>query len=79
MATKNNETPPSEKKQEFKITLKNEPLFASQTSPIPIKRITGDFYYYDGIRANGRTRICTKEEDRGKFPSCGNTIGWICK
>lgn len=78
MAAKN-EVAASEKKSENKITLKDEPLFASQTSPIPIKRISGEFYFYDGKRANGRTRICKNEEERGKFPAVAYCLGWICK
>ena len=79
MATKQNETPVPETKKEIKVQLKDEPLFASQTSPIPIKKVTGEYYYYDGIRANGRTRICAHEKDRGKFPPCAHVIGWVCK
>lgn len=66
-------------KTELKLTLRDEPLFASATSRFPGKKITGDFYYYDGIRVNGRTRICQKANERGMFPASAYTLGWVCK
>lgn len=69
----------TEKKSPEKITLENEPLFETQTSVVPMYKISGDFYYYDGIRANGRTRICKNKKDIKKFPSAAYVVGWVCK
>lgn len=72
-------TKKAEVKKEITLHLENEPLFASATSRLDTRKITGDFFYYDGIRVNGRTRICQNASERGKIPASSYTIGWVCK
>lgn len=60
-----------------KITLVNEPLYASATATELFKKITGNYYIYDGKVINNKIRITNSFENIGKEPIGSYVTGYI--
>lgn len=63
----------------LKLTLKDKRLYASSSASIPTKKITGEYFLYDGKLVNGKYRITNKESSVGKFPAFMCVTGWVNK
>lgn len=57
-----------------KLSLTNEPLYASSTRTEPSNHVTGTYYLTDGKLIRGRVRICSKPAYVGDV---SQTLGWI--
>jgi hypothetical protein len=58
-----------------KINLSNTNLYASSTASNAVRKLSGDYYVYDGQVVNGRIRITNSADRVGKGMS--NVTGWI--
>lgn len=63
-------------KEGEKLTLVNEPLYASSKKEQPANHVTGTFYETDGKLYNGRIRICNKPEYIGQVDKVYGWIDW---
>jgi murein DD-endopeptidase MepM/ murein hydrolase activator NlpD len=59
-----------------KVDLDNKDIFISATSVNPIRKISGEYYLYDGINTNGKYRICPVG-CVGRLPIARNVTGWV--
>lgn len=59
------------------LSLNGVPLYSSATSLKTVKKLTGTYFVYDGIRINGRIRITNRKSFVGKKPVGMFTTGWI--
>lgn len=57
-----------------KLSLTNEPLYASSTRTEPSNHVSGTYYLTDGKLIRGRVRICSKPAYVGDV---SQTLGWI--
>ena len=60
-----------------KLTLKNVGLYGGIMAKTPVRRISGTFYCYDGLKYSGYTRITTSPMDAGRSPQSKYVTGWI--
>lgn len=58
------------------FAMNGDKLFYSSTGKAYVKR-TGTFYYYDGVKVNGRYRVTNKASRVGKKPVVVNVSGWV--
>lgn len=58
-----------------KINLSNTNLYASSTASNAVRKLSGDYYVYDGQVVNGKIRITNSADRVGKGMS--NVTGWI--
>lgn len=58
-----------------KINLSNTNLYASSTTSNAVRKLSGDYYVYDGQVVNGKIRITNSADRVGKGMS--NVTGWI--
>lgn len=61
------------------VRLHNTQLYASTSISIPVRRISGTYYLYDGKLLGGRYRITNKAQNVGKKPMVLFVTGWIDK
>ena len=60
------------------VTIKTAaPLYASSSTKKSTRKITGNYYLYDGIKVNGRYRITISAKRVKKWPAAVNVTGWI--
>lgn len=59
------------------LKLTNEPLYRSATAKNYSRRVTGQYYIYDGKKVNNRYRVTIKKDYVGKSPVWMNVTGWI--
>lgn len=70
---------PSAPKAGQVVRLQNAKLYASTSSSIPARTISGTYYLYDGKLLGGRYRITNKASSVGKKPMILYVTGWIDK
>lgn len=61
------------------VTLTNAPLYASASTAKVARRLSGNFYVYDGVETNGRYRITNTAARVGKKPVWLYTTGFVNK
>lgn len=60
-----------------KVALNNADLFVSASAKKAAKKISGNYYIYDGKVINGRLRITDRADRVGKKPIGQNVTGWV--
>lgn len=60
-----------------KVALSNAELFVSASAKKAAKKISGNYYIYDGKVINGRLRITDRADRVGKKPIGQNVTGWV--
>ena len=72
---------PTEKPVEHKageeLFLRDHALYVSSTAKDPVRKITGDYWIYDGKAVRGRYRITNRPDRVGKTPVGKNVTGWV--
>lgn len=61
------------------VNLRGVNLYASTSSSIPARKITGTYYLYDGKSVAGRYRITNNPKNANKKPMILYVTGWIDK
>lgn len=59
------------------VTLSNVPLYYTSVDKKPVRRISGHYFLYDGIKVAGRYRITNLKSRCGKTPVGKNVTGWV--
>ena len=60
-----------------KVRLNNAKLYASASAALPARRITGDYWLYDGRALLNRYRITNAAANAGKLPMVKYVTGWV--